>query len=373
MIISDYSEKFLNYLTKRNVSVWRIETKKQGILFNIAIDDYYKIRKFRKDSGLRIKIKLISKFGFPLRVRRIFKRPGLCAGLLLFVLINLFLSSFIWQIEVKGNIDNDEVLDVCDSVGIKIGMYSGKIDTYNQPQQIALKLDNAAWISLNIEGSKLTVNVSKANTHDEQVNKPCNIVASEDAVIRSSKVRVGSNLTTIGKAVRKGDLLVSGVVENTEKTHFVCSDADILGETHRSYFVEVDKELVLNEWSYSYEQRNILTFFGAQIPLYLTDTGKGFIPIGNYEKFITIKNKVIPIGVRGRYYCEKLENKKSIDKELAKNIALGKVCEELGDLPVEVVKGYNVKINETNRSFKVYIDVTSLENICSYREIVLDD
>ena len=373
MIISDYSEKFLNYLTKRNVSVWRIETKKQGILFNIAIDDYYKIRKFRKDSGLRIKIKLISKFGFPLRVRRIFKRPGLCAGLLLFVLINLFLSSFIWQIEVKGNIDNDEVLDVCDSVGIKIGMYSGKIDTYNQPQQIALKLDNAAWISLNIEGSKLTVNVSKANTHDEQVNKPCNIVASEDAVIRSSKVRVGSNLTTIGKAVRKGDLLVSGVVENTEKTHFVCSDADILGETHRSYFVEVDKELVINECTHSYEQRNIFTFFGVQIPLYLTDTGKGFIPIGNYEKFITIKNKVIPIGVRGRYYCEKLESKKSIDKELAKNIALCKVCEELGNLPVEVVKGYNVKINETNRSFKVYIDVTSLENICSYREIVLDD
>lgn len=375
LIISDYAERFLNFCSKKKVSIWKIERDKHGIAFNLSIEDYLKFREYRKESGLDFKVKLLRKIGFPLWFRRASKRTGLCVGLIIFIMINVFLSMFIWQIDVKCNtdIDKNEVLRVCDELGIELGIASSSIDTYNHPQEIALRLDSAAWVSLNVEGSKLTINISEAKSHEDSEKKPCNIVSSADAVIKSSEVRIGKNLTTIGKAVRKGDLLVSGIDENSEKTHFVSSDADILGETHRRFTVSVEKEFSLKKLKGNYEHKRLLSFFGFEIPLYLSGVEDGFKSVGNYEEFIDFGGVKIPVGVRGKYFSETEIETITVDKALAENIAMGQVYEEIRKLPIEKIAEYDVRIHEEAETFEVIIEVVAIENICSYREIVLGD
>ena len=48
---------------------------------------------------------------------------------------------------------------------------------------------------------------------------PCNIVASQDGTIMGIEATVGVAEVRSGDAVLKGDLLISGITENLDKTY----------------------------------------------------------------------------------------------------------------------------------------------------------
>ena len=50
-------------------------------------------------------------------------------------------------------------MDICSDMGIEIGTKKSKINPKQQRQVLLLKAEELSWASLNIEGSKLTINV----------------------------------------------------------------------------------------------------------------------------------------------------------------------------------------------------------------------
>ena len=267
-------ERFINYCASNGISVWNIKRKNDGIYLNIGLSDYKNLREIRRKIDRSIRVKLQEKHGLVFISKKVIKRPGLITGIAMFFIINIALSQFVWNIDIvaPNSIDKNQIISVLSELGVSTGVPRQSIDTYNLSQLLALRIDNIAWVSLNVEGSNLTVNISVASESEKNPeNTPSNIVASFDGVIKSAEIIEGKKEFLLGQAVRKGDLLVSGVISDDTNTKFVHSKGEILADTQRVFSVEVMKDLLLETEVNRTQYRSILKIFWLEIHLYLHD------------------------------------------------------------------------------------------------------
>ena len=109
--------------------------------------------------------------------------------------------------------------------------------------------------AVNIDGSKAVIEVRESVPVPEiaDTSTPCNIVAAEDGIITKIQLFRGQEEIKTGSAVLKGDLLISGVKTNLDKSEtLVCADGKIFAKT------EVQKWL--NEHPLPHELLHVLTY-----------------------------------------------------------------------------------------------------------------
>lgn len=369
-ISGDGAERFINICVSENISVWSILRIKDSIVLNLAAADYRKLLSLRHQYVGKIKIKLLEKRGLIFFIKGYRLRKGIPIGLLLFIFINILLSEFIWNIEVKGNtqIDSNEIILACKDIGINIGDYRRGIDTYDAKQKLAIRFEKIAWVSLNIEGSKLTVNLSEASENEKNVQNPRNIIASRDGVVRRIEIIKGMKNVAVNQAVRKGDVLVSGIVENPINIHFVSAEGEIIAETELSYTKEIPKQYELNIVSSSENTKRVFEFFWLKIPLYLSGVNYESESRINQNNIILLGEK-LPIGITNRTFNRLEKQTIEIDKNAAKNIAISMVVDDLRMFEIEDIIKQNYEISEKEDAFVVKIDLVCLENICDYKDI----
>ena len=362
----EYTEKFLNFFVKNGISFWDIKRGKGSITLCVWIDDYINMPKYRRSVGKDIKVKLIGKYGLPLKIRKIATRSGVCVGLCIFLAINIVMSQFIWKIDVVGNnlIDSDDVISACEELGITVGLYRKNIDTYLYAQRLALMFEDIAWVSLNVEGSVVTVNISEATTSQKENKDPGNIIASYDGVIKRIEVTKGQKNVTLNQAVRKGDLLVSGVTDSG----FISSEGEIFAQTYRTFTEHISKNYDMEVASDKTDTRSVLNFFGIKIPLYLRGVGakESFAYV---VRSANLFGKTLPISVIQRTFKNSDIKTVSISENEACNIALGNLSEKIRKMQIEQVQKYTINVSETSEEYIIKIDTVCMENICDYSPI----
>lgn len=272
-----YPEKTLNLCAQNKIGIWNTRFMVQKIRLFITVKDFRKLPKILKKSG--IKAHILKKKGFPFFIEKYKKRFGIFAGIALFFAVLQFMSGFIWIIEVEGNktVETKKILSVCSDLGIKTGVKSDSIDTKNSPQSLLLRMDELAWGSFNIEGCKLTVNVSEVTSKKEDNSVATNLKASADGVIKKIDVTSGNCVVKVGDTVKKGDVLVSGIIENASETKFVHSIGSIIAETQETVRFN---EPFLKKVKYplgKQKKKSVIEIFNLKIPLYI---GK---ESGNFE------------------------------------------------------------------------------------------
>ncbi|MBO5726795.1 MAG: sporulation protein YqfD, partial [Clostridia bacterium] len=236
-IYGDFPQRLLNLCAKNHITTWNLHKRQDHIELSVMIKDFKRLRKVRAASG--VKIRILKKCGIPFVLSRYKLRVGIVLGLTVFFATLKLLSCFVWEIEVVGakNISQDEILGLCKKHGIYVGQYIKNIDTVISKDKILLDSDKLAWGAVNIEGSKITINITEVKSETPQF-LPSNIVATEDAVIKTVKVHSGNLQIKIGEAVQKGDLLISGTVDVGDRVNFIKSSGDILGEIERKITIE---------------------------------------------------------------------------------------------------------------------------------------
>ena len=373
-VFGELPERFINYCILNRIAVWNIKKTNSGLYMNITVSDYKNIRNFRKSIDKKMKIKLIKKYGSPFIIARFLKRPGIILGIIVLVLVNMFFSQFIWSIEVysKGNLDKDRIVSACEKMGVFVGVSKNKIDTYNLSQLLALDLSEVAWLSVNVEGTKLTVNATIASdTKDESLSKPTNIVASHDGVIKYAKIKNGKRMFEIGQAVRKGDVLVSGEIISENYSKYVNSGATIIAQTNRNFSVSVNKNYLVDINKNATKSKSIFKFFWAEIPLYLngvSEYNSSFLRKDNLKLF----GSDLPISLIKRNFVLSEKSYITLTKEQAENIAIFEVSKSIRKLPIESVKSFSVKIKEKNDSFLAEVKLICLEDISKVEIIETD-
>ena len=164
----EFKERVLTACASGGIALWGTKTEKDGIECFMLARDFKYLRILTSFKGVRVRI--LKKTGIPFITCRYKKRAGILVGFVLFFTVLEFMSGYIWIIDVNGNyaVSEKEILSACYSIGIKEGIRKNSFYPKAEREKLLLKLDKIAWASLNIEGSRLTVNVSERKENTEK-------------------------------------------------------------------------------------------------------------------------------------------------------------------------------------------------------------
>ena len=169
-------------------------------------------------------------------------RVGVIFGML-FLTIALFLSSkFVWNINVIGNenLSDEIIITELKKAGFYVGSYIPKIKCKELHNRVLLNFEEIGWISINISGNVANVSVKESVTSKEKVNvKYSNIIAKNDGQIAIINVYDGKKQVSLGDIVKKGDLLISGIIDsNAEGERFVDAKGIITAYVNKQIIVD---------------------------------------------------------------------------------------------------------------------------------------
>jgi similar to stage IV sporulation protein len=319
-----YPEKILNLAAKHKISIWSARYENCKISCKITVKDFLKLRKILRKSGIRVHI--LQKIGFPFFIKKYNKRAGIFVGLVIFFAFLYLMSSHIWIIDVEGSekVSEAQIISVCKELGIEQGTKKSKINAKADAQDLLLKIDKLAWSSLNIEGSKLTVNVTEITEKEEDNSLATNLKADSDGIITHIDVTSGNCLVKVGDVVRKGDVLVSGIIENESGTRFVHSIGKIIAKTEKEVSLYRDFLYKITYPTGKTKKRHVLEFFTIKIPLYL-GREKGEFKTQNEVFEAKLFSQKLPIKI----YSKKFNFQKSQTQKIGYNKAVELLEKEL--------------------------------------------
>ncbi|MBQ1991924.1 MAG: sporulation protein YqfD [Clostridia bacterium] len=269
-IVGKYPERLINLATMANITIINPVGEKGKITAQVSIDDYKALCAMRKRAMVRLRI--VKKSGLPFTLHKNRKRKGLLVGVVLFIAITNVLSMFIWNIDIIGN-DTVSVYQMQQCLkdnGVYVGAYKGDINVSSAERNFALQLGKVGWMSVNIQGSTATVQLSESYAIPEIVDKtsPCNLKATKTGQVLKMDIRQGENYASVGDGVAKGQLLVSGIVRigDTGKSRFVRSEGEVYAGVHSSerLTLPVKKEFNMPVFL---RQRQLLDFLGFKVPM----------------------------------------------------------------------------------------------------------
>lgn len=316
-----FFERFLNLISKRNIDLWEMKTTPGEITGNVYVKDYKILSELAKQCGVRLRAK--KRFGLPFLVHKYRKRVGIFIGLTAFFLLIIVMQSFVWTLDVKGNERNstERVNYVLGELGLRPGAFIPMLNLREIEDKAVLELDHIAWFTINNYGSKIVVEMKESTDPPDVIDKDAavNVVASKAGVIRKTEIYAGKSVIEVGNVVAKGDLLVSGILDNDpNKIEFKHARAKIFADTYFDEIFEVLKEEKIKTKTGNAFDRNYIVLFGCKIPLFIA-----FPVSGEYETTISVTalhlfGMELPISLQSVHYEECKTQTNIYDRESAK-------------------------------------------------------
>ncbi|RKP55219.1 sporulation protein YqfD [Cohnella endophytica] len=237
-LIGGEPESFLNAATKEGISLWNISFTKSGELnFGVSVPDFFKLKPLLRLNGSRTRI--LSKHGLPFRMERLSRRKTFAVGMIVFVAALFILSTFIWNVKVEGNsaIPEEKILQAAKAEGIYSMQWSFRMqDAASLSQRLALRLPDAAWVGVDKRGTSITITVIDSTKPDKKpLEGPRHLVAKTDAVITRIVAESGRPKVERNDRVRKGDVLISGIIGDETNFKTVVSKGKVMGLVWHEY------------------------------------------------------------------------------------------------------------------------------------------
>lgn len=340
----DFPERFLNLCAVHGRAVWDMERDGDQYYAYILAKDYPRLRKPARSS--RVRLRVLERHGLPFLLNRYRMRFGMAAGFASFCFLLWFLSLFIWNVRITGNsaISTAALEGLLKEYGIAQGERISEVDIDNLPQTIMLANPDISWMSINVNGCTMTVEISERIYAPDRIDRkqPCNIKATRDGRILDMEVKLGQPVVSRGDAVVKGDLLVSGVQEYSNGlTGMHHASADILAETERTLSVEIPYAQTIQQPTGREWTRRVFQLFHLKIPLFLGSVH------GEYDRTVERKPLVVggvelPVAVTEATFREKT----NVDVRYTPEQALELARAQMMDKAAQELSGIQVRSSE---------------------------
>lgn len=371
-----FPERFLNLCARNNIPLWSVSCTNGVLTAKTLARRYKKLRPIARKSGVRIKAG--DRAGLPFILHRYRKRVGIAVGLVLFASVIFVLSLFVWTIEVRGNVttETSEILSALSELGLYPGAPCNSFDPEMLKNEALLKLPSLSWLAITTKGSSVIIEVRERVIAPEIIplDKPCNIKAIKSGQIILMEVYEGQPMVKKGDAVSEGSLLVSGVVSDTQgRSLLKHSRAKIIAQTTRVITVEQPYATVITEPTGNTIDRRSISFFGFEIPLYLSPPPEGKFDISSIEKPLEVFGAKLPISIKIKRYDEMSEIKQALSQDEAAALAESAVlAQEKIDLSgIKVIKRTPTVV-KGEKSCTVTVEYICEENIGLEEEILLE-
>lgn len=329
-----FTERFINTCINKNIFLFNIKRDKSTIIYaNVGIFDFKNVVKIAKQSKCRVKIQ--RKSGLPFLFNRYKKRKIFAIALVSIICVIIYLSNFIWNIEIVGTdkINQNELIKTINSEGLTIGKLKRKVDLKSIINKIRLDRKDIAWIGIDLKGTNAIVKVVEADAKPEIIKEGeyCNIVSDKEASIIKVNAQNGTVLVKEGDVVKKGTPLIAGWMEGKYTgTRYVHAEGSVEAKVwyshkERIYYKQEEKLRTGNE-----EKKYTLNINNFEINLYKK--------LSNFENYDTIKeqkklklfsNLYLPAGLIISNNYEVVNNNIVYNQDEAKEIGIVKSKEEL--------------------------------------------
>jgi len=126
---------------------------------------------------------------------------------------------FVWEITVSGNeaVETGEILAALRECGVETGAFWPNFTSDRIRSELITRIPELSWATVNMYGSRAEVLVRERVSPPEMVDESvfADIVAEKDGVISEIHTLIGMAEVQNGKAVSKGDVLISGTLLST--------------------------------------------------------------------------------------------------------------------------------------------------------------
>lgn len=255
------------------------------------------------------------------KLRRYRKRLGLAAGLLAAVGTLFYYSNIVTQIVVEGDVQEERILAVLAEEGITKGTWIGDIDYHRCEFALRHTLPEVAWAGIRRTGSRLVVHIFPATPQESEIVQervPCNIISRCDAQITGVTIYDGRLVPMVGDGVHKGDLLVSGVLEDTYGS---TAYHHAMGSVRGIYTKEVEftEYFTIPQTETTGKIRHERYFYIFHLPIPLQLGGCRFDEYREWERTtpFSLLEHELPFGILHKTYAEQLTTITVQDAETA--------------------------------------------------------
>ena len=367
-----FYERFLNLCAANGITVWGVKYKNGTLHAKMSRKDYKNVLPIARRAKTRLKI--VSKRGLYSRAAKYRGRYGLAVGFLAFILILRLLSSVIWNINTNGNktVRDEKIFAQLNEIGIFEGVFASSIDAENARQQLLISCPELSWCAINIDGCIANVDVKETAEKklEAKTDYPANIIAKRGGTIMSIRAYYGAPSVSVGEAVAKGDILVSGTMENKYGGIMYCeARAEVIAQTVHKLSVTVPFNQQRKVDIAKPQTRKILTLFGAQIPLFFGKVDEPYT-VKRTHTVPEINGKRLPFAVDSATFTRQKVEKYTIDSAKAEKIAKAqmenKSKKELGSI---LKKQLNEIITKSNDGITLTAEFLCEENIAESKKI----
>jgi similar to stage IV sporulation protein len=235
-------ERLINRFVEKRIYVWdiRFHEENRAELY-IVLKDFFRLRPLLKETGSRVHV--LKRFGTPFVLDKIEKRKFFAMGIACFVIGLYLLSSIVWQVRVEGNerISTTEILQAARQEGIYKLQWKFRLkESAVLSKSLQGKLSGAAWVGVEVQGTHVVIKVVEAVIPEKpQLLSPRHLVASKSAMIISIFADKGRPLVKPNMYVRKGDILISGILGDELNQQTVVAKGEVKGLVWYTPKVEV--------------------------------------------------------------------------------------------------------------------------------------
>ncbi len=329
-IEKEFRIKALDLILKNNLSYINMNLLDSG---NIVIEIYSKRKKDLTAlfDDNQIKYVVGKDYGVLSLLESVKHRYGLAIGIAFLILMVYLSSNIVWKINIIGNekYSDEEIIDILNQSGLSLGSYTSNIDYDRLHNKILMQTDKISWISVNLNGTVANVEIKETMEEEQnsEENTYSNIVASRDGYICSIEVINGEKVVSKGQIVKKGDLLISGVI-NSQSQGVRYEHANGTVKAYTNKHIEIKIPSVVEEKVY---------------------TGRVY-----EEKKLKLFSKYINFSLKNSKYsdfCDKIEKKKTIKFLGFDNLPIEK----------EISRFYEYRLETFTRTKQELVDLAFIE------------
>lgn len=367
-----FPERFINLCNIKGINLWDVKNDGVKVIAFTTEKEFEALKIPAENSGMTLKI--IKSRGLKTFAKCHKWRCGVALGIVLAFCFWAFMAGFIWEIEVlpTESVNVEDFTETLEDLGVKIGARKSKIDIIQVQNQLMNEYSELLWVSLNIFGGKVQVEMSEFVEQKEitDTKEPVNIVAKKKGEIVLVKGFNGVNAVKEGDNVTKGSLLISGVVKNFDGSeYFTHAKGEIFAKTK-------NKEKIICGYknkaftTFQKESRYYLYAFSLKIPFGLKTKGE-FLTESN--KLLKSGKTILPFGIiREDDFSFFQKSVEYSPKEAMLSGLLEGVKIKRGKYNKSDLKSVKYEFFDKKKKGEISVEINCIEDIAEERKILTE-
>lgn len=354
-------EQLLNLAVQNNLQIWNVrmigsETAEMAV----SIDSFFQLRPLLRRTGCRMHV--LRRHGAPFFASKMWTRKFLLVGLIVFISMLATLSSLVWQVKVEGNvkITTARILEVAKQQGIYPLQWKFKLpDTSELSHAMQRQFPDASWVGVKLKGTQIIIQMVEAVKPKElPLLNPRNLIASVNATVTEIRTEKGKPMVKVHTYVRKGDVLISGIIGNEQYSQVVAAKGTVKGIVWYTSHIEAPTVLIHNTYTGEQSQKRYLVIGNRALQI----TGFRAKSYASSTKDVESKSlhflkRSLPVGWIHITWRQSQQTKHYLTREEAMTNGLERTKEEILQRAGVDAQIITQKIlHESADSGKVYVD-----------------